>query len=58
VGTRLGSAKRTKEDKDLEVGVIQEPLPVYRKELKEDEKRLAVGEGERERGGEGATMSR
>jgi len=58
VGTRIGSAQRTKEDKDLEVGVIQEPLPVYQKELKEDETRLAMGEGERGSDGEEAAMSR
>jgi hypothetical protein len=29
-------------EKGLEVGVIQEPLPVYRKEPMEDEKRLEM----------------
>ncbi|KAF1848016.1 uncharacterized protein K460DRAFT_67051 [Cucurbitaria berberidis CBS 394.84] len=29
-------------DKELEVGVIQEPLPVYHREPMEDERRLAI----------------
>lgn len=47
-GTKIGAhVPRVKQDKDLEVGVIQEPVPVYRKELRGDERRLAVGgEGE------------
>lgn len=43
-GTKIGvQLARTKQDKDLEVGVIQEPVPVYQKELRQDEKRLAMG---------------
>jgi hypothetical protein len=50
-GTRVGSpTARVKRDQDLEVGIIQEPVPVYQKEPKEDERRLAIGravDGER-----------
>lgn len=31
-----------RQDKDLEIGVIQEPLPVYQTEPMEDERRLAM----------------
>jgi hypothetical protein len=46
-GTRIESrasgafGRKSTDDKELEVGVIQEPLPVYHKEPMEDERRLA-----------------
>lgn len=33
-------------DKELEVGFIQEPLPVYAKDPREDEKRMALSDRE------------
>jgi hypothetical protein len=51
-GVKAGTrpTARVKRDQDLEVGIIQEPVPVYQKEPKEDERRLAIGravDGER-----------
>lgn len=37
---------RGQDDKDLETGVIQEPLPVYAKDAGEDERRIAGGREE------------
>ncbi|KAH7071407.1 hypothetical protein BKA63DRAFT_568542 [Paraphoma chrysanthemicola] len=48
VGTMTGSRQskfceaRGREEKELEIGVIQEPLPVYQKEPLKDETRLAM----------------
>lgn len=53
-GTRVGSGasstggRKKIEHKELEVGIIQEPLPVYQKEPTEDDRRVAVTVGEAE----------
>lgn len=52
VGSRIGSQGRgadlgyqRRDYKDMETGVIQEPLPVYQKARPEDERRLVITEG-------------
>ncbi|KAF2851867.1 hypothetical protein T440DRAFT_46234 [Plenodomus tracheiphilus IPT5] len=40
---RIQRRQREVEDKNLEVGVVREPLPVYRREVGWDEKSVGVG---------------